>query len=169
MAQVPTMLWVRDHAGIIAMPDSHLAIAIASLLASIAAVLIARNGLSQAKQVADRDQKDWRQRKWFDLYFKSDEAYDALDKFQTLYPSTSSQDWDTNERRREYNDLMSTIRTVHRVAVVFPKDQVIQALLDATAAFANEEEATSKERLNNIMAAVEGIRKKALIYSTVLD
>ncbi len=44
-----------------------LGVSLASLLISVAAVWIAKSSLSQAKQVADRDREDWRQRKWFDL------------------------------------------------------------------------------------------------------
>jgi hypothetical protein len=141
-----------------------LAIAIASLLASVAAALIARSSLSQAKLVADRDQKDWKQRKWFDLFFKADEAYDALDRFQTLYPSTSSPGWNTAEMQRESHDLMRTMRTVHRIAVVFPKNPVIDALFEATAAFKEMGEATSKERLSKVFDAVQGVREKALVH-----
>jgi len=148
--------------GAVSYESVSLAIAIASLLASAAATLIARSSLSQAKQVADRDQKDWKQRKWFDLYFKADEAYDALDRFQVLYPSTSSPGWNTPEWERESHDLMRVMRTVHRVAVVFPQNPVIQALFDATAAFKNMEEATSKDRLSKVGDAVEGIRQKSI-------
>src|SRR5229473_5734568 len=75
-------------------------IEVISLLAALAAVWVARSSLSQAQRVADRDQRDWRQRKWFDLYFKADEAYDALDRFQVLYPGSSSPGWGTPEWER---------------------------------------------------------------------
>jgi hypothetical protein len=147
-----------------------LAIAIASLLASVAAASIAKSSLSQAKRVADRDHKDWKQRKWFELYFKADEAYDALDRFQVLYPNTSSPGWSTAEWERESHDLMRVMRTVHRIALVFPQNPEIKALFDATAAFENMNEATSKDRLSKIFDAVEGIRQKALIFdATILD
>ena len=81
----------------------------------MAATLIAKSSLSQAKRVADRDQEDWKQRKWFDVYFKADEAYDALDRFQVLYPSPSSPGWKTPEWEREYHDLMRIMRTDIRI------------------------------------------------------
>lgn len=165
---LPAIGCVAMH-GTISYEPVSLAIAIAALLASAAATLIARSSLSQAKQVADRDQKDWKQRKWFDLYFKADEAYDALDRFQALYPSTSSPGWNTAEMQRESHDLMRTMRAVHRVAVVFPQNPVIQSLFDATAAFENMDEATSKDRLSKVFDAVEGIRQKALVDASVLD
>ena len=49
---------------------ASLIVAITALLVAIGANRIAESSLSQAKQVADRDQRDWRQRKWFDLYFQ---------------------------------------------------------------------------------------------------
>lgn len=149
--------------------SASLAIAIASLLASAAATLIARSSLSQAKHVADRDQKDWKQRKWFDLYFKADEAYDALDRFQVMYPSPSAPGWDTPEWQQESHDLMRIMRTVHRIAVVFPQNPEVQALFDATAVFGSADEYTSKDRLSKLFDAVEGIRQKARIDRTVLE
>ena len=146
-----------------------LTIAVVSLMLSAAAVWIARSTLFHAMQVAAREHEDWKQRKWYDLYFKADEAYDALDRFQVLYPSASSPDWNTEVMQRESHDLMRTMRTVHRIAFVFPQNQVIQALFDATAAFKNMEEATSKDRLSKVLDAIEGIRQKALLDVSVLD
>jgi hypothetical protein len=108
-----------------------LIVAIASLLASVAATLICEE-FSQAKRVADRDHEDWKQRKWFDVYFKADEAYEALDRFQVLYPTASSPGWDTPEWERESNDLMRTMRTVNRIALVFPQNPEIKALFSGS-------------------------------------
>jgi len=143
---------------------SSLVVAVASLFASVAAIWIARSSLSQAKQVADRDQRDWKQRKWFDLYFKADEAYDALERFQALYTSTSSPGWGEEEWEREWNDLMRVMRGVHRMALVFPKNSAIDELLACTAVFKDEEQAVSNERLSKLFDAVEGVRQKALIW-----
>ncbi len=103
-----------------------LVIALASLLASVAATLIAKSSLSQAKQVADRDERDWRQRKWADMYLKADETYDGLDRFRVL-----SDSWDTEERGREWNDLMRLIRGAHAMAVVFPENPAVDAFLSS--------------------------------------
>jgi hypothetical protein len=146
-----------------------LAVATASLFASTAAVWIGRSTLFQAERVADRDRKDWVQRRWFDLYFKADEAYDALDRFQASHPSPLAADWDYEQRHRDFNDLMQTMRAVHRIAGVFPKNAAVDALLNATAAFAQPEEATSKDRLVKILDAVEGVRQKALLDVGVLN
>jgi hypothetical protein len=154
---------------VISYESVSLAVAAASLLASVAAAFTAKSALSQARRVADRDQKDWKQRKWYDLYFKADEAYDALDRFQSSYPSTSSPSWNTEEMLKESHDLMHTMRTVHRIALVFPQNQEVKALFDATTAFKNMEEATSKDRLSKVLDAVEGIRQRSLIDVSVLD
>ena len=74
---------------------------------------------------------DWKQRKWFDLYFKADEAYDALERFQVLYPDPMN--LTTTEGKQEWNELMRIMRAVHRMAVVFPQNAAIDELLSATA------------------------------------
>jgi len=145
-----------------------LIIAVTSLLVALAAAWIAKSSLSQANQVAQRDQKDWRQRKWFDLYFKADGTYDALDRFHVLYTSTSTPSWGTKEWEAEWNDLMHILRRVHAMALVFPKNPVINELLSATAVFKDPEQAVSKERLEKVLNAVEGVRQKALVDATVL-
>ena len=159
----PAMLQSGAMRHAISLELISLIIALASLAVAAAATLIAKRSLSQAKEVAARDQLDWRQRKWFDLYFKADEARDALDRFQVLYPSPSSPEWDTPEWENEAHNLMRVMRTLHRIALVFPQNAEIQALFEATAAFKNMDEATSKARLEIVANAVEGIRQKALI------
>ena len=140
-------------------------VAIASFLTSVAAIFIAWSSLSQAEQVADRDRRDWRQRKWFDLYFKANEVYDSLDRFQTLYDATTPC---TTEYRKDWNDLMFLIREVQSMAVVFPKNSVIEEILSCTAVFKDRAEALSKCRLKKVFNAVDGIRLKALVDPTVL-
>ncbi|HEV2419997.1 MAG TPA: hypothetical protein VGX94_19555 [Terriglobia bacterium] len=140
-------------------------VAIASILVSVAAACIAWSSLSQAKQVADRDRRDWRQRKWFDLYFKASSAYDSLDRFQTLHDCTKRE---TAEFIKDWNDLMSLIRDVHTMAVVFPKCPVIDDLISCTAVFKDCTEALSKDLMQKVLKAMEGIRQRALVDPTVL-
>jgi uncharacterized membrane protein YidH (DUF202 family) len=141
-------------------------VAIASLMVSVAAVFIAWSSLSQAKQVADRDRRDWKQRKWFDLYFKANEIHDSLDRFQTLYDDATPC---TTEFQKDWNDLMFLIREVQSMAVVFPKNSVIEEFLSCTAVFKDRAEVLSKCRLKKVFNAVEGIRLKALLDPTVLE
>ena len=145
-----------------------LAVAIASLIASVAAALIAISSLSQAEQVAERDKRDWQQRKWFELYFKATEACDFLDYFQKTYGSPAEPNWGTNEWQQDWNKIMFKIREAHTMAVVFPKDAAIDALFDATAVFKNQEEAASAERLQAILDATEGLRSKSLVDASIL-
>lgn len=140
----------------------------ASLLVGAAAAWIAASSLWQAKQVAEGERRDWKQRKWFDLYLKADEAYDALDHFQTIYPDASSPGWGSTEWEGSWNDLMRVMRTVNRMAVVFPKDSAIDDLFNATAGFTSTDAALSKERLVQLLNAVEGLRQKALINQAIL-
>jgi hypothetical protein len=146
-----------------------LILSIASLLVGVAAAWIAASSLSQARRVAEGAQRDWRQRKWFDLYFEADEAYDALDHFQVLYPSSLAPGWGSAEWERCWNDLMRAMRTVNRMAVAFPKNSVVDDLFSATAGFANPNEALSKDRLQQLLNAVEGLRQKSLVDATVLQ
>jgi len=142
-------------------------VAVASLALSIAACLIAWSSLRQAKLVAERDRKDWKQRKWFDLYFAASGVYDDLDRFQAQYVFTrtgAGVQSVPGQRNTELSNLMTSIRKVHAMAAVFPRTQVITDLFDATAAFGEtEKEVSSKDRLKKIFDAVEGLRQQALL------
>jgi hypothetical protein len=146
-----------------------LAVAVASLISAIAAAWIANSSLAQARQIAERDLRDWKQRKWFDLYFKASEAYDFLDFFQNTYPSETSQTWGTDGWKQDWNKLMFMIREVHSMAAAFPKAPELNDLFAATAVFKNPAEATSKDRLKAIFDALEGLRTKALVDKSVLS
>jgi hypothetical protein len=138
-------------------------IAVASLVLSAAAALIAKSSLSQAKQVADRDQMEWRQRKWADMYLKANETYDSLDRFRVLSASWSTEDWE-----REWNDLMRVIRGAHAAAVVFPKNPAVDSFLSSTAVF-KDERTVSEERLSKVFDAVELIRQNGRMPSSILE
>jgi hypothetical protein len=150
-------------------------VAVASFLAGVAAVLIAKSSLAQAEQVAARDREDWKQRKWFDLYVKADEAYDALDCFKGLYPSPTAPDWGTLECTREINNLTRIMRTVHRIAFAFiPRSgeipPEIQALLEATAGFQNiETDGISEGQKTKLFDAVEKLVPRVRLHSSILD
>lgn len=149
-----------QHVGI-GLEMVFLIVSITSLLAGIAAVWIARSSLSQARQVAEREQKEWKQRKWFDLYLKADEAYDALDHFRVKYPNSSSPDWGSAQWENDWNDLMRVMRTANRMAVVFPKNAATDALFASTGAFSDLVEALSEDRLKQLLSAGEDIRQRA--------
>jgi hypothetical protein len=140
-------------------------ISICALVASVAALFVARSSLNLARHVADRDRRDWTQRKWFDLYLKTNEAYDELEAFQSRYDKTS----DTpTEFKRDWNNLMFRFRTVHAMASVFPKSPVVDQLFSATAVFKDLEEGLSKDRLRVVFDALDTVRQMAYTDSDVL-
>jgi len=141
-------------------------VAVASFLTSVAAVWIGKSSLSQAKQVAERDRKDWQQRKWFDLYFQASETYHSLEHFQTLYDTGSES---TAECVMGRNELMFLFRKMYAIAVVFPRNSVIDALASCADGLERPEEVFSRARLQKMFDAVEGLRQKALVNATVLD
>jgi len=95
--------------------------------------------------------------------FRRKRVHADLDRFQAKYVFGNSA-YSQDQRNRDINDLMTSIRKVHAMAAVFPRAQAITDMIDATAAFKNtEKEVTSKDRLNKIGDAVEGLREQALI------
>jgi hypothetical protein len=143
--------------------SASLVVALVALVLSVASVLIAKSSLTLAKQVAVRDQEDWRQRKWADMYLKANETYDALDRFCVLSGS-----WSAQGSEREWNDLMRVIRGAHAMAIVFPKNPAIDSFLSSTAVF-KERKAVSVGSLPKVFDAVEMIRQNARLPWGILD
>jgi hypothetical protein len=140
-------------------------IAVASLVVSVAAAWIAQSSLSQAKLVAERDQRDWKQRKWFDLYFTASEFHDSLAHFQALYDESAVE---AREFQRDRNELMFLLRRMYSMAVVFPQDPAITALMKCAIGLREPAQALSAERLHKFSDAVEGLRQKALVTDTAV-
>jgi hypothetical protein len=147
----------------------YLGIAVASLVTSAAAALIAKSSLSQAKRVAERDRKEWKQRTWFDLYFKGCEFCDFWEHFQARYATGSADIWKTPGIEKDYTELMFLARKVLSMAVVLPVNKVIDELCASTAVFKNPNEALSEPRLKKAADAVEGLRQMALMDKSVLE
>jgi len=146
---------------------ASLFVAVASLLAGIAAAWIAKATLTEARQVAERERRDWAQRKWFDLYFAFSEACDVYEGFQIKVGDKRPSDWETDERR-EWNRLMLHFRKVFAMASVFPKTDVITYLLSGALVFDSQEDALTKKRLDLVLGALERLRLESLIDSGVL-
>jgi len=140
--------------------DISLLVAVASLIVSVAANWIATRSLREA-------QRQWRQQKWFDLYFKADDAYDFFDYFRARYQNTVQSQWPEPQWIIDWNDLMRHVRTVHRMAMVFPQTNEIDHLLSATK-FAesrqavNRQQAIEPQHLQQMLDAVEGLRQNVL-------
>jgi hypothetical protein len=141
-------------------------LSVASMLVSIAALSVARNSLKLARHVAEQEQIDWKQRKWFDLYFGASEFYSHLERYQTLYEHRMLR---TENDVSDWNELMFLIRRVQAMAVVFPKTAAIDEFIKATSVFKDQEEAFSKERLKIIFDAVYNLGRKAAVHSSVLE
>jgi hypothetical protein len=142
-------------------------VSVASLVVSLAATWVARSSLSQAQQVADRDQRDWRQRKWFDLYFKASEVCDSFEHFQAIYDISSM---GTEGFVKERNELMMRLRRMFAMAAVFPQNSTIAALMKCAIGLKDPVEVLSRERLKKLGDAVEGLRERAFVKdASVLD
>ncbi len=139
--------------------SAALVVAVASLVVAGAALWFAGRSLGLAKM-------DWRQRKWFELYFNASEFCDALEHFQTQHDSTSL---NTNDGKKDFNDLIFLVRKAFHMALVFPRNPVVTNVLLSTAVFKDPVEALSKERLQKISDAVEDLRQKALVDTGVLE
>lgn len=55
------------------------------MIIAFAALLISWWTLKVTKKAVEQARLDWAKQKWFDLYFKADQAYNALDEYQALY------------------------------------------------------------------------------------
>jgi hypothetical protein len=128
---------------------------------------LAAESLRQTKEIADRELADWRQSKWFDLYFRASEMRDTLEHFQKIH-LRNAEYWDSEPLASDYNRFIFLNRKCQTMVAVFPKNPAIDKLAAAAAAFRDREEVFSTERLKLIQDAVEGIRELALLHPTVL-
>lgn len=92
----------------------------------------------------------------------------ALDHFQTKYRGTLRDPRQDHEMNKDYNDFMLLNRQCMTMAVVFPKNDVIENLAAAAAAFRDWKEALSAKRLELIEQSIEEIRTLALLRPDVL-
>lgn len=163
LASVALSLWA------IFIARSSLGTAEASLRVAENTLQQGEEALRQAERVADRERRDWKQRKWFDLYFKANEIYDQLDHFQAKHSSKPASAWGAPELQNEFANLLLEVRRLHSMAAVFPKDPAVDALFKSTVAFHGLNEVFMHDRLRPIADAVEGLRQKALVDTSVLS
>jgi len=154
---------------------------LASLAVSVASAFIAKSALVQAKLAVEEQKRsvqeqklaneqahtDWAQRKWFELYFKVEQACNALEKYQVKYlrvnPATMSA-----QQESDANDVAVLFREAGAMALVFPKNDAVDKLLE-TAKFPNLFEMVQPRRLKAISEALEMLRQKALVNRRVLE
>jgi hypothetical protein len=138
-----------------------------ALLISWWTLKLTRDSLEITKQAVEQARLSWAQQKWFDLYFKADQAYNALEHYQTAYqgcnPAAPSA-----AQMNDHNQVMYLIREAYTMAVVFPKNEAIDALF-ANTNFSNPVDALSKDRLKSLGDALELLRQRALVNKSVLD
>lgn len=127
---------------------------------------LADESLRQTKEVAERELADWRQSKWFELYFKASEMCDTLEHFQKSHRPEEYRYG--GPIASDYNNFIFLNRKCLMMAAVFPKNDAVDKLAAASAAFANFDEMFSKERLALIGDAVQDIRELALLHPAVL-
>lgn len=154
--------------GSIIIAGASLWVAKASLNAAETASQTADETLQQTKEVAERDLADWRQTKWFDLYVRAREMGTALEHFQIKYRGKLSDPGQDDEMKKDYNAFIILNRRCMTMAVVFPKNEVIENLAAAAAAFRDWKEALSPKRLELIEDAIEDVRTLALLRPEVL-
>lgn len=154
--------------GSIIIAGASLWVAKASLNAAETASQTADETLQQTREVAERDLADWRQTKWFDLYVRAREMGTALEHFQTKYRGKLSDPLQDDEMNKDFNAFIILNRRCMTMAVVFPKNEVIENLAAAAAAFRDWKEALSPKRLELIEDAIEDVRTLALLRPEVL-
>ena len=150
---------------------ASLVVAIASLIASLVSAAIANGARKDAGRIAERAHDEWAQQKWFDLYFSTNSAYDAMEKLQA--DSVVQKCGIINILGGNYpdraNEVIRLFREIQAMAMVFPKCTAIDMLCAATSGFVDDpSEMLSKQRLKNLMDAMNEIREKALVDASVL-
>jgi hypothetical protein len=151
---------------------ASLVIAIVSFVASLVSAAIANSSRKDAKSIAERAHDEWAQQKWFDLYFSTNSAYDAMEKLQA--DCVIQGDRIISVRGGNYpdraNEVVRLFREIQAMAMVFPQCATIDMLCAATSGFVDDHrDLLSKERLKKLMDAMNEIREKALVDASVLE
>lgn len=151
---------------------ASLVVAVVSFIASLVSAAIANSSRKDAKSIADRAHDEWAQQKWFDLYFSTNSAYDAMDKLQA--DCVFQGDRLISIRGGTYPDRVDEVirlfREIQAMAMVFPKCAAIDMLCAATSGFGDDHrDLLTKERLRKLMGAMNEIREKALVDASVLE
>ena len=142
-------------------------LAFAALVIAVWTLKVTLDSLKVTRESIERVRLDWAKQKSFDLYFKADHAYNALDEYQALYKDRNPAICSL-EQEKDHNDLMDTFREACTMAAVFPKNPAIDALYNSVK-FTSVIDALSKERLDALSDALELLRQKALINADVLN
>jgi hypothetical protein len=156
-----------------------LVVAIASFIASLASVAIAKGARKDAERIAERAHDEWAQQKWFDLYFLTNSAYDAMSKLQADC-NVQADRLISIRGGGNYPDRVDAVirlfREIQAIATVFPRSAAIDMLCAATseaidtlrAAFDANTKRLSEDSLKKLKDAMNNIQEKALVDTSVL-
>jgi len=142
-------------------------LAFAALVIAVWTLKVTLDSLKVTKESIERARMDWAKQKWFDLYFKADQAYNALEEYQALYQSCNPAIC-SPQQEKDHNRLMDIFREACTMAAVFPKNQAIDTLFKSVN-FTTVTDALSKDRLKILSDALELLRQKAFINADVLN
>jgi hypothetical protein len=140
-------------------------VAVASLVGSLVALAIAKSSLTLAKQVAEQEQRDWKQRKWFDLYAAAENFRTLLERFQTIYDKPLP----TLEFEKDANDLIFASRKTLLYASVFPQNPTVDAFFKCIQKWKLDENRFSKKMLAEYIDAIEGFRQEARVPEVLIQ
>jgi hypothetical protein len=140
-------------------------VSIVSLYLSKASVRISQNSLDLTKELAERDLRDWMQRKWFDLYDAAEVFRTLLDKLQVKY----DKELKTIEFENEVNELTFAARRMIRFACVFPQNPTVNALFSCVNKWNLAENLFSKEMAAAYDDAIEALRQQAKVPSEIIQ
>ena len=135
-------------------------VAVTALFIAVVSFFVARKTLLDAEDF-------WKQQKWFNLYAKADEGYDAFEFYCTNYKLLQKSDWSLAQGE-DWNKLMLLIRRVHSMAMVFPKHAAIDKLVKATT-FNTPDGVFEEWRRKLFFDAVQDMREMALLDSSILE
>jgi hypothetical protein len=116
------------------------------------------------KELAERDLRDWTQRKWFDLYQAAEHFRTLLERFQAKYDKRLS----TKEFEADAHELTLAGRQTLQFASVFPQNPTIDAFFACINKWDLDKNLFSKEMFTDYADAIEGFRQKALVPPAVI-
>jgi hypothetical protein len=136
----------------------------ASLYLAKVSVNISQNSLDLMKNLAERDHRDWTQRKWFDLYDAAEIFRTLLERFQVKYNEQLA----TKDFENDAHELTFAARRMIRFACVFPQNSTVGALFSCVNKWNLQESLFSKQMATDYDDVIEGLRQKALVPQAVI-
>lgn len=140
-------------------------VSVVSLYLSKVSVHISESSLKLTKELAERELRDWTQRKWFDLYAAAEKFRTLLERFQTIYDKPLA----TKEFERDAHDLTFAMRDTLVLASVFPQNPTIDAYFNCIRKWKMDEHLFSKSMLEEFCDAIEGFRQEARVPALIVN